>query len=78
MLKDSNSCFICGQVLHRSWWRSFGFYDEGDDMKKRIDDMGLENQWEAMRTSLQEATYWSLLPSSTHINLVLYLNFFLN
>jgi len=78
MLTDNNSCFICGQVLHPNWWRSFGFCDEDDDMKKWVDDMGLENKWEVMKASLQEATYWSLLPSSTHINLVLYLNFFLN
>jgi hypothetical protein len=44
MLKDNNSCFIHGQVLHPDWWPSFGFYDEDDDMKKRADEMGLENQ----------------------------------
>jgi hypothetical protein len=40
--------------------------------------MGFENQWEAMRASLQEATSWSLLPLGTHISLVFCLNFFLN
>jgi len=47
-------------------------------MRKQVDDMGLENQWEAMKASFQEATSWSLLPLGTHISLVLYLNFFLN
>jgi len=56
MLRDNNSFSICGQVLHLYWWCNFGFYDESDDMKKQVYDMGFENQWEAMRASLQEAT----------------------
>ncbi len=56
MLKDNNSCSIRGQVLHLDWWHSFGFIDEDDDMRKSTNDMGLENQWEAMRVSLQKTT----------------------
>jgi hypothetical protein len=78
MLRDNNSFSICGQVLHLDWWHNIGFYDEDDDMKKQVDDMGFENQWEAMRASLQEATSWSLLPLGTHISFIFCLNFFLN
>ncbi len=52
MLRDNNSCSICGQMLHLDQWHSFGFYDEDDDMRKRVDDMSLENQREAMKSSL--------------------------
>ncbi len=65
-------------MLHPNWWHGFGFYDGDNDMRKRADDIGLENQWETMKASFQEATSWSLLPLGTHINLVFYLNFFLN
>lgn len=64
-------------MLHPNWWCSFGFYDENDDMRKWVDDMRLENQWESMGTSLQEATSWSLLPSGTHIQPVFLFEFFL-
>jgi hypothetical protein len=36
-------------------------------MRKQTNDMGLENQWEAIKASLQEATSWLLLPLGKHI-----------
>jgi hypothetical protein len=46
-------------------------------MRKQVDDMCLENQWEVLKTSLQEATSWSLLLSSTHIKPCFLFDFFL-
>jgi hypothetical protein len=45
-------------------------------MKKHANDMGLENQREVMRASLQEITFWLLLPLGTHIKPFFYLNLF--
>jgi hypothetical protein len=50
-------------MLHLGWWHNFKFYDEDNDMRKQTYDMGLENQWEGMRASFQEATFWSMLRS---------------
>jgi hypothetical protein len=56
LLRDNNSCFVCGQTLHPNWWRSFGFHVEDDDIETLVEDMGLESQWEAMKQSMVEMT----------------------
>jgi hypothetical protein len=39
LLKVNNKYFICAQMSHLDWWRSWGFWEEDEDVKKLVVDM---------------------------------------